>query len=229
MSTTLSIKPPDLTWLLAAVIPHAETTGMLPSINAVKIDCDGKNLAATATDRYTLAHSSVQLRDTVEPVSLLLPLQYAKDVLALSRKQRSVDIGLDLDAEKVQVQLAGIGLQDGPRHVFPTRVESDFPKWRDLITKALTDPAQSTGETAASAAIGMSSALLARWSAGAVSRNTALLMTTRDPRKAVLFRSGTPAEDRYFVGMQMPMTLDAGSFDADAWSTWATPSEEAAA
>jgi len=221
--STIYLKPADLAWALGAAIPHAEHSGMLPSIASVLLEFDGGKLSATATDRYTLGHAAVPFDlDEALPEPLptaLIPIRYAKEIHAIARKHsRNTLIYLDIREKEIQVHPL-----DGPWYTFPT-FQADFPKWRSLITSAL-DPDAATAQP--DGPIGLNSRLLARWKSGDV--GDGVRMTPR-AGKAVLFRSGTPAEDRWFIGLQMPMTFTDASFDAD-WAVWANPTtaEESAA
>jgi hypothetical protein len=221
------LKAKDLAWVLSATLPHIETTGVLPALHGVLIETSPRTFEVTATDRYTLAHGvlNAETGDSGGSVECLLPAQYVKQLLALARGTQGT-ITLDVDDFGVTVRpMTFSTMVDGATYIFPSLREGIFPKWRKIVNDNVRAASQLDAEN--TNAVGVNANFMARWKYGSVSPSLPLVMTVRKNAAAVLFRSGRPDEDRYFVGLQMPATLADFDVNASHWTTWAT--EETAA
>jgi hypothetical protein len=165
----ITIPTGDLVGILADVIPFAWQDDDLPMLNIVKLEWDGRQLHALATDRFRVGISTWEPGDIGpgeeaqddlftdfgsgdEPWAMTIGLDQAKElvkVFKLPPKESSVPLAFDYDAERWQAKVSRSkdtgysGLS-----VLAADLREPFPDVRQLIAKAKVKSAGTIAYTA---------------------------------------------------------------------------------
>jgi len=152
----ITIPTGDLTGILNDVIPFAFRDDDLPDVNCVRLEWDGDQLHALATDRYRIGWSTwdptdeyeVEHQDDLftqwggadEPWAVTISLDDAKDLAAhykLGPKERMVPLTIDREPERLKVSRS----RDTGYSAITTIMRDTFVSFPD-IRQLLKDSAQ---------------------------------------------------------------------------------------
>lgn len=201
------ISTKTLAQLVKPVVPLAHKDGMLPSLNAVRLQAFGKYLTASATDRYKAGMSRVAL-DPAPPVGLDITIGLAELRQLLSvfksdvRMERTVTITVLDDRIKVE-QAFGLGFLDASMS-FPL-VKGEFPDLVALFARPVaTEPVSS---------VGLNASHIAEFR-HAIRDGEPLVIRSSDQNKPVIITAGD-----HFLGLLMPTRIASGA-EIDALGEW---------
>lgn len=160
---TVTIPTGDLCGILADCLPFVHTLDDLPALCTVRLEWDGQQLHAMATDRYRLAWSTWDPADHPDaegdqqgdlftdwgsddgPWSVLLPAADAKDAVTafkLKPKERGAALTLERKADAAGPQLAidrsRLTGHSALRMVITGVKDDDYPDLRQLLADAST-------------------------------------------------------------------------------------------
>jgi hypothetical protein len=143
----ITIPTGDLTGILNDVIPFAWKDGDLPDVNCVRLEWDGFQLHALATDRYRLGWSTWDPTDEPEeehqddlfthwgsgdePWAVAISLDDAKDLAAhykLGPKERMVPLTIERDGDRLKVARS----RDTGYSAITTVMRDTFAEFPDL-------------------------------------------------------------------------------------------------
>lgn len=103
MTAKITITACELRDLVSPVLPLASKDSMLPILNAVLIETDGKWLSASATDRFRLGIKRIEKRPTEDdpttewaPFRAVVPLPALRSLLSVFKPSRHLDPELTL-------------------------------------------------------------------------------------------------------------------------------------
>lgn len=197
----------DLHRALSDAKPFMSKDATVPAICAMRIECDNGNLVAVATDRFTLGASRVNYSGEVFTVTLTAT--NVDNLLRIAKTARR-----DADARTVEIEVPS-WFRDGEantiRFTFSTgesvtmqRADSEFPKWRQIISSdviAAADPQP--------ALVCYSAALLAKFAK--VTGSEHMRVYSRGAKPTVV----TIGTD--FVGLIMPTRSSECDYTRPAW------------
>lgn len=226
---TIHLTAHELGSLVRAVLPFAGTDDMLPVINSVLIESDGKWLYAMTTDRFRIGVKRIAKRPTDEDESTawpsfraLVPLRSMKALLALFKPSRGFDptLSLSVDGDQLTAEATGgFDLFTSSRFSY-TLLAGEFPDMRLIVRKATASPASERVTT-----LGLNPKFLADFAH--LSRFGSALEFTmpaaeKDP---VVIR-----DNDGFIGLLMPRRLMSSGDDVrESWADFTDPKEAAAA
>jgi DNA polymerase III sliding clamp (beta) subunit (PCNA family) len=193
--TAFTIAAADLADALANVLPHADTGGHLPVLNAVRVEVEADGLVIfVATDRYSLAMQEVvSLADAdVVPGEFLL---HRTDAVDIVKKAKATKLGkLVFTHEGFDLTVTAPGMSTTLQ-----TVDGEFPKFRSLLP---------TGDPVAVDTIGLGSQNLAKFAKlqqhGRTIKNASLVVCFRSATKPV---DVTVRELDGFRSIVMPLRL----------------------
>ncbi|MDH6116859.1 hypothetical protein ABH930_000278 [Kitasatospora sp. GAS204A] len=185
--------------LLAKVEPHVNHGDYYPGIAGLRLEGDGQQLHAIATDRYTMAIARTRTSGAGDwavtiPAARLKSLRHwvkghDRDTLIdITPSARSIAF----TSPTAELSMAG---EDG-----------DFPKWRAMVAKLLAKDPQPVPLTA------VTSEYLSRWGAA----STWLSVTQAGPNEPFIFFGDD------FIGLQMPARREDGATREKAIAQWST-------
>lgn len=134
MTATWNATPQDVERVIAAVLPHASEDRYLPVINNVRVELDGDQFLAVATDRYSVGICRARLTDWMEdaePVEKIvanLRLDDVKRLFAFLRPQRKDTATWHLTGETLTVRFG-----DATGLTLRTVDAEGFPNWRAIV------------------------------------------------------------------------------------------------
>ncbi|KAB2809233.1 hypothetical protein F9L07_19525 [Pimelobacter simplex] len=225
--TTLNITASQFAELVRPVLPLACGDDMLPVLNAVLIETDGKWLSATTTDRFRLGIKRVQKYATDDDPSVewpefraLVPLRAVRSMLTTFKPRRGsafASLLLTVEDDRLIVEGAGtFDLFDSSRIVHHLQV-GEFPKTRSLIHAALEAP---TADRAPEFAV--NPAFLADFKACGSRGLRVLTGASRADGKPGAI---VVTDDNGFIGMLMPTSV-MGAADREDWADFLSPKPE---
>jgi len=126
----------NLRRLIAAVLPCAASDGLLPALNAVRLETTGRSLYAVATDRYTMAVARHTGPGLTRPrtAGATIPRAEATAMLRLVPRGHGGPVTVRIRQDRcVTLTTAGI------THRTPAadRLYGRFPDWRAALTRLL--------------------------------------------------------------------------------------------
>lgn len=207
--------------LIAPVLPFAGNDDMLPTLNAVMVETEGKWLIATTTDRFRLAIKRIEKFPTDGDESAewpkftaLIPLRAVKSILATAKPNRNADslttMTFTVADDKLTVEASGLfDLFDAARFTHSLLEASGYPKVRSIIAKTLELP-----DDQRVSRIGVSAAFLGDYK-GIGGRSTTLRILFGNATLPMLI-----ADDEGFIGALMPRRTDR---DAESWDDVLAP------
>ena len=136
MSAAWTATPQQVERVIAAVLPHASEDRYLPVINGVRVELDGDQFLAVATDRFSLAACRAPLTgwneeaEAVDTTAVNLRLDDVKRLFAFLRPQRKDVATWVLTDETLTVRLA-----DDTALTIRTVQAEGFPDWRKLVAQ----------------------------------------------------------------------------------------------
>jgi hypothetical protein len=134
VTATWTATPQQVESVIAAVLPHASDDCELPVINNVRVELDGTQFLAVATDRYSLGICRADLTDwkaeaePVEKITASLGLGDVKRLFAFVRPQRKDKATWELTDDALTVSF-----QDDTSLTIRTVQVGGFPNWRALV------------------------------------------------------------------------------------------------
>ncbi|MBT2477590.1 phiSA1p31-related protein [Streptomyces sp. ISL-94] len=184
----------DLHRMLNQIAPHVSDDDTLPVITAVRIEAEGGNLFALATDRYTMAVARVGTVET-ENWQAYIPVESLPAVLAwLHVAGTSVtQVTADRD-DNGNIALSLATASSNMRVTVDSSDYAHYPNWRKTIGDQLEadmEPVPMTSYT---------TEFLARWK----DAGTVLHAWQAGPRKALVLAD----DDGLFLGLQMPVRFE---------------------
>jgi len=126
--TAFSIGAADLYAALTNVLPHTESTGVLPALCAIHISLDNHTVTFAATDRYTLAVHEIDLHgeDDFAPGEFLLPAADARNIAKIAKATKIGDVD-------IVHELGTLIVKTRQTTVTVLTLDGTFPKYRSLI------------------------------------------------------------------------------------------------
>lgn len=206
-SIQFEISTKALAQLTKPVIPLAHKDGMLPVLNAVRLQAFGKYLTASATDRYKAGMARVEL-DPAPPAGLdiIIRLAELRRLLAIfksdAKTERTVTITVLDHGIKVE-QAFGLDFLDASM-TFP-RESGDFPNIAALFKTE--QPAQPVSSVA------LDASHIAEFR-HAIREGEPLIVRSGEQNRPIVVTAGS-----HFVGLLMPMRSSSGAA-TDALSEW---------
>lgn len=210
----LKITARQLRELLEPVIPLALNDDMLPVLTCIQFRSHGRTVTASATDRFRLGISRIELEQSAD-FTALLRVRDLRKVMTLFKANRLDNPALTFvrsgDVVTVSSDEAFAGMHGASLSL--TIQAGQFPELGELITKALKDSAGDGG------LIGVNPEFLGSFKA-AVHRGESLVVKPgSEPMNPILVASG-----EHFVGLLMPRKLMVGTnaeYLADLQARWA--------
>lgn len=184
----------DLHRMLNQIAPHVSDDDTLPVITAVRIEAEGGNLFALATDRYTMGVARTGTVET-ETWHAFIPGESLPAVLAWLHVADTsvVQVSTDRDADGD----IALELSTATSNMRITAHGSDYrnyPNWRKMITDQLESDVEPVPMTA------FTTEFLARWQQA----GTVLHAWQAGPRKSLVLAD----DDGLFLGLQMPVRFE---------------------
>jgi hypothetical protein len=184
----LTVTVTDLTRALAAVLPHAARTRDLPTLAAVRFETDDRQLLLIATDRYSLAVTTIPVtqgdEQTDTATSALVAVRDGRRLGRLLADSPPGDATLTLHRDQLTIATTG-GQLAAPL------LDGAYPPWRSLLTARLAD------HQPPAAGHGYDPALLARFTTAVGKGQPITVRYGADGKPALVLA------DR-FAGMVMP-------------------------
>lgn len=162
----ITIPTGDLCGIIADCIPFAFPDDNIPILNSIRLEWDGQQLHAMATDKIRVAWSTWDPGDDPdtdgdvqedlftdwgsgdEAWSINLPLLDAKDLVSnfkLKPKERSCPLAIDLDDGRLKVDRSRMTGHSALRMVIAgTPLDGDWPDLRQILAAASTSTAVRT-------------------------------------------------------------------------------------
>lgn len=147
--STLNITARQFADLVNPVLPLAEKDGMIPVLNAVLIETDGKWLSATATDRFRVGIKRIEKIATDDDLAAewpefraLIPLRAVRALLATFRPRRNstiASLAMSVEDDGRKLVTEGVGtfdLFDSSRVTHYLEI-GEYPGVRSIIRGAL--------------------------------------------------------------------------------------------
>jgi hypothetical protein len=189
----MTINAATLHRMITQTTPHVSDDDTLPVIHCLRLEADGGQLFAVASDRYTLAAARAQF-DEAATWQAAIPFADIPAVTAWLAAQGSDSVSLQADSGNGTTTLA-LSTANGTLRIASTdSTYENFPNWRSILLKNLNT------KTAAIPVTCFTSSFLARWQHAA----TRLLTWQNSPTGMLLVvdPGGT------FIGAQMPVRQD---------------------
>ncbi|MGY0062767.1 DNA polymerase III subunit beta family protein [Streptomyces sp. LZ34] len=198
MTTTTTLTTHQLAELLRKTAPHIGRHSGYSAINGLRLDSDGNQLHAIATDRYTLAVARARLSNTAPAWALTIS---TRDLPALTA-------WLDADEGEENVHLSpgtdGVTITSDRRKLVLPAYSGEFPDWRGMIRTALET------EATESPFSGFQSDYMGRWTSAG--REVCTWQAAFD--KPVVVYS------HQFVGLLMPRRIGDEESPAARYEEW---------
>lgn len=209
--TTLNLTAREFAAAVNPILPLAGRDDMLPVINAVLIETDGKWLSAMSTDRFRIGIKRIEKRPTDDDPSTewptfraLIPLRSVRSLLSMFKPTRTMnpELRLTVDGDNLIAEGAGgFDLFDSSRFTYAL-TPGEFPDLRALVRKA----AEKVDERAHEA--GINPFFMADFKACG---NTTLRVAFGAPGRPIVL-----TDDDGFIGLLMPRKLVSG--EAEDWT-----------
>lgn len=198
MTTTTTLTTHQLAELLRKTDPHIGRHSGYAAINGVRLDSDGQQLHAIATDRYTLAVARARLSNTAPAWALTIS---TRDLPALTAW---LDAGEGEEDVHLSPGTDGVTITSDRRKLVLPAYSGEFPDWRGMIrTALLNDPTESPWT-------GFTSELLGRWSSAG--RDVTVWQSAYDKPLVV--------HGHNFIGLQMPRRIADEESPASRYEEW---------
>lgn len=132
--TTFTATPQQVERIFAAVLPHASEDRYLPVINNIRIEMEGDQVLAVATDRYSLGICRATLSGwaedaaPAEKIAASLRLDDVKRLFTFLRPQRK-----DVATWKLTADTLAVSLGDDTSLTIRTVQADGFPNWRAIV------------------------------------------------------------------------------------------------
>ena len=200
--TTITVKAADLVRVLSDAIPFAGTDETLPQLRAVLLEAVDGTLTATATNRYVMGHARTTC-DGGFGGQVVIGLDDAKLIAKLFRPSAKSKAGPDVTVTAGGDVVRFAYSSDGSLGVLPElgvgvrRVNEEFPKYEDLLTKMLAKAKPAEGRP-----FGVAPHFLALFSRLPLGHGEALHVHVHGEASPVVFE----IPDR-FVGLLMPVRI----------------------
>ncbi len=204
--TKATVNAYKLRQLLAKVEPHINHGDYFPGIAGLRLEGDGQQLHAIATDRYTMAISRAEVSGA-GAWAVTIPAARLKS-LRQWVKAHDRDVLIDITPSTHTIAFTSataelsMAVEDG-----------SFPKWRAMVAKLLAKDPQPVPLTA------VTSEYLGRWGAA----STWLSVSQAGPNEPFIFFGDD------FIGLQMPARREDGATREQAIAKWSTTLGEAPA
>ncbi|WP_327307944.1 hypothetical protein OG730_34730 [Streptomyces sp. NBC_01298] len=188
----------DLHKALTQIAPHVSDDFALPVLNAARLEVDGGNLFAIATDRFTMAVARVGIVETAT-WQAHIPAEQLPAVIAWLDAAGTVTITLEAATDGDLTRLTFDDGAGGLRVNTDTSGYSHFPDWRKYVSEHLSEPAGPVSDS------GLDVGFLARWRhAGERFR-----ASQAGSHKPLILMD----DDATFIGMQMPVRWESAGRD----------------
>jgi hypothetical protein len=212
---SVSLSAYDLHKALTQIAPHVSDDFTLPVINSARIEADGGNLFAIATDRYTMAVARIGIVETAT-WQAHIPSEQLPTVIAWLHAAGTITITVEVATDG---DLTRLTFDDGAGGL---RIETDtsgyghFPDWRKYVSEHLSEPSEPISGS------GLDAGFLARWQ-HAGERFRAWQAGSHKP--LILMD-----DDATFIGMQMPVRWESADRDdlVGQWTRILAPAVAAA-
>lgn len=152
--STINLRAEQFADLVRPVIPLADATGMMPVLNAVLIEAEGKWLSATATDRFRVGIKRIEKFATDDDPTTewpefraLVPLRAVRALLTTFKPQRRsllTSLSMTVEDDGRRLVTEGVGtfdLFDSSRITHHLEI-GEYPAVRSLIRDALAHPVE---------------------------------------------------------------------------------------
>ena len=220
---TIDVRASAFAELVKPIIPLASPDGMLPILNAVKVETRGEYMTATATDRFRVGISRIK-PDGPTPAGFnaLIRLSELRQMLTIFKATKNNDPILTLTLEITDDHTSRLRVtQSGGFNFIDASMTfglmtGDYPRTAPLFTSF----AKNTSEPAA--LVGMNAAYLADFRHALRNRSDTLVIHAANANKPTI----VTVHD-YFIGAIMPVSVNADDSNATKWVAFLTDKKTA--
>lgn len=196
-----TLKAADLHRILTDVRQFASTDRTLPALMQIRIETQGGNITAAATDRFTMGVSRADYNG--EEIAANVSVANVDNLLRLAKTSRR-----DAPARAVDIAIVGntleFGFSTGESLTVQTE-QADFPRWQQLLPKEAIP-----GNGITDATISYNAGRLARFAKVAGSERMQIVNRGRHKPSIVCI-----GDD--FVGLIMPVRAPDDSYVPASW------------